>query len=103
MANTPLEKLPLTPLSMFMLISATLDTLKVDKNGIYNTSSIDRVILAAYNTQVNDGPTETAIASMQVIAEIKLEPTKIFLHNFRFLNKTRRVTHCNLHKNEIQC
>lgn len=51
MANAPLMKLLPKILSPFKLISETPNTVTVDENGVQNTVSIDRLMLALYNAQ----------------------------------------------------
>lgn len=49
MANAPLKKSLLNPLRAFEVISATLDTVTLNKDGIHSTVPTDRVMPVPYN------------------------------------------------------
>lgn len=77
MANAPPTKLLPKTLSPFKVISATLDTVAGDDIKIHNTISIPRVMLGPYSTRRTDETKRYSDLQMQVMLEMKANPTEL--------------------------
>lgn len=76
MLNAQLSKLLLRTPGAFSAISATLHTIAMDENVIHNIISVDMGRLPPTKHQAMTEPSETAMGRTQVIAEVKMEPTR---------------------------
>lgn len=101
MANTLLTKLLSKTLGPFKVISASLDTVTMDENGVHNTVSTHKVTLAPLASEAIMEPTETVIRRPQVIAKMKTDLTKYLLHKWIIPSAAHCETRQNRQKDKI--